>query len=391
MFDRWTRRTTAPRPTTRLRIEALEDRWVPATLIVDDNPHPGAFTSIQAAVNAAHSGDTIRVFPGTYTEQVTVPDTKDRITLSAVEPGTAVVKAPATLAGTDGLIQIDGADDVTVRGFKITGPGSLFAGVWVYHGGSAVIENNTITSIRQDPLSGVQGGIGVVLGRGGTPGDAVILNNKITDYQKEGITAAYAGSDAVILGNTITGAGPTAVIAQNGVDVNTGADAYIAGNTITGNVYTVDNSAAGVLVFDAGHVTALGNRVTGNSEGVIAQSTDGIALLLNDVRGSAANGIDLGSLTGATVAGNVVRDSGQDGIILRDVADSLVTANLVLNSGADGIALTDGSSGNKVRFNVALGSGGHDLSDDTTGSGTAGTANTWAFNVHQTASPPGLK
>src|SRR5689334_4599894 len=167
MFDRWTRRTTAPRPTTCLRAEALEDRWVPATLFVDDTPRPGAFTSIQAAVNAAHKGDTIRVFPGTYTEQVTFSDAKDRITLTAVEPGKAVVKAPAALTATDGLIQIDGADDVTVRGFKLTGPGNLFAGVWVYHGGSAVIEDNTITNIRQDPLGAAQAGIGVVLGRGG--------------------------------------------------------------------------------------------------------------------------------------------------------------------------------------------------------------------------------
>jgi parallel beta-helix repeat protein len=391
MFDRWTRRTTTPRPTARLRAEALEDRWVPATLFVDTTPHPGEFTSIQAAVNAAHKGDTIAVFPGTYTEQVTVPDSKDRITLTAVEPGTAVVKAPATLTATDGLIQIDGADDVTVRGFKLTGPGNLFAGVWVYAKGSAVIENNTITSIRQDPLSGVQAGIGVVLGRGGTPGDAVIAGNTFTGYQKEGITVAYKGSDATIVGNTITGAGPTAVNAQNGIDVNTGADAYVAGNTVTGNVYTVDNTAVGILAFDAGKVTAFGNRVTGNSIGIDAQFTDGVALLLNDVRGSLASGIDLNSLKNATVAGNAVRDSGGDGIVLRAVTNSLVSANLVLDSGKDGIALTDGSSKNDVEFNAVSGSGGFDLSDDTTGNGTAGTANTWAFNAHQTASPPGLK
>lgn len=391
MFDRWTRRTTAPRPTARLGIETLEDRWVPATLIVDDTPRPGAFTSIQAAVNAAHTGDTIRVFPGTYTEQVTVPDTKDRITLTAVEPGKAVVKAPATLTATDGLIQIDGADDVTVRGFKITGPGNLFAGVWVYHNGSAVIEGNTITSIRQNPLGGAQSGIGVVLGRGGTPGDAVIRDNTITDYQKEGITVAYAGSDAQIVGNTITGAGPTAVNPQNGIDVNTGADATIIGNTVTRNVYTVDNSAVGIAAVSAGDVTIAGNRVTGNSLGIVVQFTDGVSILLNDVRGSLTSGIDLSTLANATVAGNLVRDSGKDGIILRDVGNTLVTLNAVLGSGGNGIAVTDGSDANRIRFNVALGSDGKDLFDDTTGTGTAGTANTWAGNVHQTASPSGLR
>jgi parallel beta-helix repeat protein len=391
MFDRRTRRTTAPRTTARLGIETLEDRWVPATLIVDTTPHPGEFTSIQAAVNVAHKGDTIRVMPGTYTEQVTVPDTKDRITLTAAQPGTAIIKAPASLTGTDGLLQIDGADDVTVRGFTITGPGSLFAGVWVYHNGSAVIEGNTITSIRQNPINGVQAGIGIVLGRGGTPGDADIVGNTISDYQKEGITVAYKGSDAVILGNTITGAGPVNFIAQNGIDVNTGADAYIAGNTITGNVYTVDNSAVGIAAVSAGDVTILGNRVTGNSMGIAVQFTDGAAILLNDVRGSVTSGIDLNGLKNATVAGNSVGNSGQDGMILRDTTHSDVVANVVRDSGADGIAVTGASQKNQIRFNVVSGSGGFDLSDDTTGNGTAGTADTWAFNQHQTASPPGLR
>ena len=44
-----------------------------ATLVVDDDkvqcPDAG-FTSIQAAVNAANSGDRINVCPGTYREQV---------------------------------------------------------------------------------------------------------------------------------------------------------------------------------------------------------------------------------------------------------------------------------------------------------------------------------
>jgi hypothetical protein len=47
----------------RLRFEALEDRRVLATLIVDLTS-PFAFHTIGAAVTAAHSGDTIDVASG---------------------------------------------------------------------------------------------------------------------------------------------------------------------------------------------------------------------------------------------------------------------------------------------------------------------------------------
>src|SRR5688572_8378344 len=72
----------------RLRIEGLEQRNLLAVHFVDDDlaqrPDAG-FQSIQAAVDAAEPGDKIRVYPGTYQEQVTIPDNKDDIELLAVK------------------------------------------------------------------------------------------------------------------------------------------------------------------------------------------------------------------------------------------------------------------------------------------------------------------
>ena len=48
-----------------------------AVLVVDQNGGPGsAFTRIQDAVDAAESGDTVLVRPGTYFEAVTIRGTK---------------------------------------------------------------------------------------------------------------------------------------------------------------------------------------------------------------------------------------------------------------------------------------------------------------------------
>src|SRR4051794_4140221 len=55
-------------------LETLETRQLlSAVLTVDDTAGTGAqFSSIQAAVNAASPGDTIKVAAGTYNETVTV-------------------------------------------------------------------------------------------------------------------------------------------------------------------------------------------------------------------------------------------------------------------------------------------------------------------------------
>ncbi len=49
-----------------------------------------------------------------------------------------------------------------------------------------------------------------------------------------------------------------------------------------------------------------------------------------------------------------------------------------------------GSSGNTFDCNGARSNGGADCRDDSMGSGTAGTANTWTFNRGIDASPPGI-
>jgi parallel beta-helix repeat protein len=361
-----------------------------------NNPAARKFVSIQAAVNAASPGDTIQVRPGTYTEQVTIPATKDDLTLKSQTPQSAVIKAPATLTGP--VVRVAGADDVEIEGFTVTGPAAgVTAGIQVDQGGSAEVSKNLITDIRPPGSTGLQNGIGVLVGGQGSAtdtGDAVVVDNTITRYQKEGVTVTGAGSRALIADNTITGT-PSPLVAQNGIDVQSGADAAVLGNTIKNNQYLPTNPAdttiaTGVLLFQAGDVLVAGNRVLDNQEGIVDVQTDGAAVLLNQVSDSLGIGVDLFGAKNLTVAGNVVTDNGTAGIFLQDVTGSTVALNLSRGN-QTGVLVTGASSGNGIRFNDLRGNTGFDAFDDTTGTGTAGTANTWAGNRFDDASPTGLR
>src|SRR5262245_55236633 len=76
-------RPASPKPrvgSSRARpvLEALEDRVLLSTLLVDDDRaqfRNAPFTTISAAVAAASPGDTIKVAPGLYQESVLVNKT----------------------------------------------------------------------------------------------------------------------------------------------------------------------------------------------------------------------------------------------------------------------------------------------------------------------------
>jgi hypothetical protein len=428
--------------------------WVNASAVAPVPPgtscnNPG-YSTITAAVTDASSGDRINVCPGTYTEQVVIPAGKDNIRLRSTQQWAAVIKAPPDnpLDPIKAIVRVNGAQNVTIVAFTITGPGSggcnsLRYGVRVDMDGSADILGNHITDIRDAPpppaVSGCQNGVAILVGRQSemTTGSARIMGNVIENYQKNGPTVDNAGSHAEIVNNRILGVGPTATIAQNGIQVSRGATASVRQNFVSENIYSPGTATStGILLYGAGAVQTDHNTTTSNDVGVfmagyefgeqICGSPAGSLTGYNRVRASSFDGIAISgsstsncyAVTGVQVAHNKSDQNAGPGVGVYDEHDNAVQANFVENNSGSGILLDDGHStavgDNQVRNNGTAGdmtdgirveatSMGntlqnnhlrdnvtYDCEDNSLGTGTLNTANTWVNNHGETSSPPGL-
>lgn len=352
-------RRTSRRACFRPALERMEGRALLATLNVGAGE---TYATIQAAVDAASSGDTIAVDPGTYTEQVTIPDGLDDLTLKSTHPLAAVIQAPDTLSGSKSIVEVDGAEDLTITGFTISGPSTgILAGIHVDNGGSATIRKNHITDIQDDPFSNRQAGLGVFV----EDATASIDRNLIDNYQKAGIVvdATHGPASAWITNNTVVGVGPTSVIGQNGIQVSNGASAFVSKNDVSGNVYSPQTFvASGILLFKPGSVIVDRNSIEDNDVGILVQDA-----------------------TGSIISQNKISDSTFDGIELRGTTNhALVIGNHSSKNQLDGIFVESTTANNLILFNHFNKNGSFDAEDLSTGSGTAGTANFWFGNHGKT-------
>lgn len=285
-----------------VNVNTATTRWVSNTTALGTAPgtscaDPG-YATISAALSAASPGDTIKVCAGTYNEQLVI---QQGVTLQAKGPVTVVGPAspPSTTScDADGgsqpnqdVVDICGAGTVTISGFTFQGswPSNVcydsIYGVAVLGGANLVMSNSTVENIGGDPQSdGCQGGVGIEVGlatSGSTadPGTATLSNDVVNTYQKNGITVDGAGSNAVISNATVTGAGETPAIAQNGIQVSDFATAKISSGSVSGN--ECDDTAGGcgpngftqvqscgILLFDAGKVTVSGTNSSANDIGI---------------------------------------------------------------------------------------------------------------------------
>jgi hypothetical protein len=335
-----------------------------ASIVVDDDGHATpancnaaslAYPTIQDAVDFAEPDTTIKVCPGVYNEQVTV--TTNKIRLVGVGNQAAQISPPETMTAPYALVLFTGgAVGDSIKNFSVKGPfpDELFCGtdawgVKVEGGATATIQANHISEIRatSPALYGCQQGLGIGVGRMATSqvGHATITGNTIDTFQKGGIYVDGPGSKATIKNNTVTGTGPSDIIAANGIQISRNAIGKLSGNTVTANSYTGDSaSSSGILLYQANGAT----RVSGDSA-----SANDVNIWLSDTVGT--------QISLANVA------DGQWGI----VADADVLNARILDSVA---------SGNSVA----------DCEDDSNGSGTAGTANTWKRNTGTISSPDGI-
>jgi len=235
------------------------------TLVVDDDGHgtaancdanAPAFSSIQAAVNAALPGDTIFICPGTYNEQVVI--TKDNLTIQGSGAGSTILRPSAVVANTTSLVTpipvpvrpillVDEATGVTVTQLTIDGSAADGGGVQLncgfnghfvgmyYRNSSGTVDDVHITKIRSATLCSF--GIRTESGAGGSA-DLVFDQNLVEQYGDYGVLCAGLETTCAITGNTVRGRGPVDDQVQAGIAIRLGALASISDNTVTDHYYT---------------------------------------------------------------------------------------------------------------------------------------------------------
>lgn len=239
------------------------------------------YSTIQAAVNAVATGGTVNVATGTYTEQVNVDK---NLTLTGAGAASTNIAAPASLVadvlGTQTILEIGNNANVTISGLTVAGPGpagcgSISYGIFVVGGATLNINNSAINNIADSTFSGCQNGGGIRAGSNflGQVGHLTADHNSISGYQKGGIVVDGPGSTGTITNNTITGAGPTSIIAQNGIQISRGATATVTSNNVSMNSYSglghsINDAAAGILIYLSNGVSISANNLHDNELGI---------------------------------------------------------------------------------------------------------------------------
>ncbi len=237
---------------------------------------PGNYTTIQAAINNATSGDTIFVYAGTYNENV---DTKlKKLTLIGEDRDTTIIQGQTT----NPVVRI-GTSDTSIEGFTMRG--------------SSVEIIVLVTSLSENVF---------------------IKNNEIKNGI-QGISLAVTTSRATITGNTITDN------VYIGIQVQTSTYNVIQGNIIA------DNGKQGIdLSLNSNHNSILNNTITGNGEEGIAIS--GLASTENNIKGNVIsdNKIGIRFTTGAgsnEIISNSIENSLMEGLLLSSSNENTIQMN----------------------------------------------------------------
>jgi hypothetical protein len=249
----------------------------PGPVFIDTNKNgvldsgESSFLTIQSAINAAASGQTIHVTPGTYTEIGQIIISKN-LSIVGANNATTIIK-PAQDTGNSGDARgwflVNSGISFTLKNVTLDGAGYKIWQAIRSHGPSD-IENNIIKNILYDPSTSYEG-VGIVVYDGF---NSNILNNILGNIGREGIFVYGTGTQALVKGNTYSGKG-TGNWLDYGIEVGSGGQATIEENNISNckGIASVDGStSAGVIgttFYGSGtSIKLINNQIHDNSYGV---------------------------------------------------------------------------------------------------------------------------
>jgi len=293
---------------------------------------PSQYPTIQSAINAAHSGDTILVAPGTYTEQLTIDKSVNLV-------GAGATRTFLKDAGVPYLIVIGNAATVSFSGFSVTVTTPFADAILVFDGATAAIYGNTIRAAGTGDT-----GIEVSYYTLG-PANAVITGNQIiaatspVDGLETGILV-FGGAQATITFNSLMGPG------FYGVDLEAGAVAVVEFNVVSefsctynpglvaeglcGPSWASQVQLAGVLALNVGPGSTIAyNLVSSTDVGVFLVGCPGCVVKGNTIVNSFDYG--LGGFEGTYTFGPNTVIGGAYGVAAAAAAaDTTVTLSHVL-------------------------------------------------------------
>jgi len=209
---------------------------------------PADQPTIQAAIDAAKSGDRVVVAPGTYFENINFEGKAIRVISSGGRKVTIIGGSHANR-----VVTFDSGE----------GPKSVLEGFTIQHGNASNYEGGGIYISEASPT---------------------IIGNLITNNTAcaDGAGTAVRFSSAVVKNNTISNnSGPGCDLTGAGMLIG-GASAQIIGNVIENNI-TISGNGGGIEVNAAGTPTLENNIITGNSASGLSPASEGGGIyIIND-------------------------------------------------------------------------------------------------------------
>ncbi|GAA3398360.1 right-handed parallel beta-helix repeat-containing protein [Cryptosporangium minutisporangium] len=295
----------------------------------------GEYTSIQAAVDAAGPGDTVRIAGGTYREVVhlTRSGRPGAYLTIAAKPGEKVVldgggELPESSSETRGLITLDRQQYVRISGLTVTR--SARHGIYAGHASHVVVEGSEVSHSQDGGILIGDGADLTLTGNRVHHNNAAAEDGDIERAANEGITL-YQATNFRIQGN---------VVHENyeeGIDVkNDTTNGTIQGNRVYANngpnIYVDGASDVQVFnndVYDAKGPTKSGIGLAVESGG----SARNVRIFNNLLHGNPGGGIDfwVGTYSDVAIYNNTIYRNGRAAIRLNtgSVTKSVATNNII--------------------------------------------------------------